>query len=227
MSMHLPQHLDTLHHNLLHGKLPRNLSWKETIELIDHLGKVEHIHDEEFSFLIGDQSILFRHSSAHDLSVDEVSRLRAFLKSAETAAPIEHPSQPSRIVVVIDHHAAHIYSETGATLPQDEHTVKPYDPLHFHHHILHRKEANYVGEHIPEENSFYEEVAKTLSNAVEIILIGHGIGKSNAADHLAEFLKAHHTDLAKRIIAIENADLSAITQPQIEQLAREHMIAVV
>jgi hypothetical protein len=227
MSTHLPLHLATLHENLLHGKLPRNLSWKETIELIDHLGKVEHIHDEEFDFLIGGESIVFKHSAEHDLSVDEVSRLRAFLKRAESASPIEHLTQPSRMVVVIDHHSAHIYAETGATQPRPDESIKPYDPFHFHHHILHRKEAHYVGEHIPEENSFYEEIAKALTPAVEIVLIGHGTGKSNAAEHLAEYLKAHHIDTAKRIMSIENADLSAITQPQIEELAREHMIAVV
>jgi len=33
------------------------------------------------------------------------------------------------MVVVIDHHVAHIYHDLGGNRPEDEVTVKPYDPL--------------------------------------------------------------------------------------------------
>jgi hypothetical protein len=53
------------------------------------------------------------------------------------------------------------------------------------------------------------------------------IGKSNAADFLKEYLKTHHPGISRRVIATENADLSAVTEPEIEALAKRHMIAVV
>jgi hypothetical protein len=44
---------------------------------------------------------------------------------------------------------------------------------------------------------------------------------------LKEYLKTHHPDISGRVIATESADLSAVTEPEIEALAKRHMIAVV
>src|SRR5580698_9152960 len=96
---------------------------------------------------------------------------------------------------------------------------------HSHHLLIHRKEAHYRGERVPEEDSFYEEVAKDITPANEIVLIGHATGKSNAAEFLKEYLKTHHPDISGRVIATESADLSAVTEPEIEALAKRHMIA--
>jgi hypothetical protein len=122
------------------------------------------------------------------------------------------------MIVVIDHHAAHVYHDFGRSRAADEHKVQPYDPYHFHHHLIHRKEAHYRGERVPEEDSFYEEIAKDITPATEIVLIGHATGKSNAAEFLKEYLKTHHPEISQQVIATENADLSAVTEPEIEAL---------
>jgi len=101
--------------------------------------------------------------------------------------------------------------------------VKPYDPHGFHRHLIHRKEAHYQGERVPEEHSFYEDVAKDLVPAQEIVLIGHATGKSSAVEFLAEFLKKHHASIYQRVVATELTDLSALTEPEIESIARKHM----
>jgi hypothetical protein len=219
------KHLESLYQNLLQGKLPHNLSWSEAVELVEHLGEVQPHGDNEFVFIVGGQRVFFKKPHTHDLGVEEVSRLRKFLKEARTGAPGAESAQPGRMIVVIDHHAAHIYHDLGGSRPADEHTVQPYDPFHFHHHLIHRKEAHYRGERVPEEDSFYEEIAKDITPANEIVLIGHGTGKSNASDFLKEYLKTHHSDISRRVIATENADLSAMTEPEIEALAKRHMIA--
>jgi hypothetical protein len=100
-------------------------------------------------------------------------------------------TRPGRMVVVIDHHAAHIFRDLGGSRPRDEATIEPYDPYHFHHHLIHRKEAHYRGDRVPEESSFYEEVSQALVPAAEIMLIGHGTGKSSAVDVLVAYLKKH------------------------------------
>jgi hypothetical protein len=223
----MSKHLESLYQNLLNGKLPHNLSWSETVELVEHLGEVQPHGDDEFVFRVGSQRVFFKRPHTHDLGVEEVSRLRKFLKEAGPGAQVEEPSQPSRMIVVIDHHAAHVYQDFGGSRPADEHKVRPYDPFHFHHHLIHRKEAHYRGERVPEEDSFYEEIAKDITPANQIVLIGHATGKSNAADFLKEYLKTHHPDISGRVIATESADLSAVTEPEIEALAKRHMIAVV
>jgi len=216
-----------LHRSLLHGKLPRSLHWNDAVELIGHLGRVEAQGGEEFTFVVGSHREMFKRPQAPELGVPEVSRLRRFLKEAGSdTAPAEY-AQPCRMVVVIDHHAAHVFRDLGESLPKDEVTIEPYDPHHFHHHLVHRKQAHYQGDRVPEETSFFEEVAVALAPANEIVLIGHGTGKSSAVDVLVEYLDKHHGNIARRVKAVETADLSALTPPEIEAIAKRHMIPAV
>jgi len=227
MSTPLRHDLDLLHTSLLTGKLPRSLNWADTVELIGQIGDVQPHGSDEFVFTVGTQRAFFKQPHSHDLDVDEVGRLRKFLREAGPKLTSEKPSEPRRMVVVIDHHVAHVYQDSDGKVPESEHTVRPYDPFDFHHHLIHKKEAHYKGERVPEDKTFYEQIAKDLSSANEIVLIGHGIGKSNAAEHLAGYLKENHHVISQHVSAIETADLSALTLPEIEAIAKEHMIAVV
>jgi hypothetical protein len=145
----MSKHLESLYQNLLNGKLPHNLSWSEAVELVEHLGKVQPHGDDEFVFRVGSQRVFFKRPHTHDLGEEEVSRLRKFLKEAgpsahKSGADVEELAQPSRMIVVIDHHAAHVYQDFGGSRPADEHKVQPYDPFNFHHHLIHRKELTTV-----------------------------------------------------------------------------------
>jgi hypothetical protein len=209
--------------SLVGGKLPRNLSWNDMVDLIGQIGEVQPHGNDEFAFVVGSQRAFFKRPSSHDLDVEEISRLRRFLKESEVLGKPAEAHEAGRMVVVIDHQAAHLYQDRGGSRPEDEVTVKPYDPFGFQRHLIHRKEAHYKGERVPEEDSFYEEIAKDLVHAQAIILIGHGTGKSNAANFLSEYLKTHHPATFGRIIATETADLSALTEPQIEEIAKKHI----
>ncbi len=227
MSEHLHHKLGVLHQSLLHGKLPRSLHWTDAVDLIGHLGQVQAQGGDEFAFVVGTRRELFKRPHTPEFGIEEVSRLRKFLKEVGSESPSSTTHQPCRMVVVIDHHAAHIYQDRGGSRPEDEIRIEPYDPHHFHHHLVHRKEAHYQGDRVPEDMSFYGEVAAALLPADEIVLIGHGIGKSSAVNVLAEYLKKHHANLAGHVKAIETADLSALTAPEIEAIAKRHMIVVV
>jgi hypothetical protein len=220
MSTHIRHDHEELLESLIHGKLPRNLSWSAVVDLIAQIGEVQpHGHDE-FLFVVGQKRELFKHPSSHDLSVEEISRLRHFLHEAGALATPAKSNQSGRMVVVIDHHAAHVYHDRGVNLPEDEVAVKPYDPHGFHHHLIHRKEAHYLGERVPEEDSWYEQIAQDLAHAQEIVLVGHATGTSNAAVFLSAYLKSHHPETFQRIIATETVDLSAATEPEIEVIAK-------
>ncbi len=221
MSEHLHHKLAVLHQNLLHGKLPRSVRWADAVELIEHLGQVQSQSGDEFVFAIGAERELFKRPHSSDLGIDEVSRLRKMLKAAGSEPVPSEPVHGSKTLVVIDHHGARVFQDLNGRRPQEEVTIKPYDPHHFHHHLIHRKEAHYEGERVPEETSFYKEIAEALVSAKEIILIGHGVGKSSALDVLIDYLKRHHSDIAQRVKAMEVVDLSALTEPQIEALARK------
>lgn len=207
--------------SLLSGKLPRNLGWSEVVELIGKIGEVQPHGNGEFAFVVGSQRAFFKPPHTHSLEDAEVARLRKFLREAGIGAPPDASQPCDRVVVVIDHHGAQVFQKLSGG-PEVESTLKPYDPHGFHRHLIHRKEAHYEGERVPEESSYYEAVAKDLANAREIILIGHGTGKSSALDYLAEYLKKHHPETFQHVIATEVKDLSAITDQQIEALARAH-----
>ncbi|MDR3751578.1 MAG: hypothetical protein P4K94_08850 [Terracidiphilus sp.] len=223
MNTHLRHDHEELLESLEGGKLPRNLSWDALVDLIGQIGQVQPHGNDEFAFMVGSQKAFFKRPSTHNLEVEEISRLRRFLKEAGVLGKLAKAHQSGRVVAVIDHHAAHIYQDFGLSEPEDEMTVKPYDPFGFQHHLIHRKEAHYQGEHVPEEDSFYEEIAQDLLHAEAIVLIGHATGKSSAADYLIEYLKTHHPETFKRIVATETADLSALTEPEIEQIAKRHI----
>jgi hypothetical protein len=225
MSEHHHHTLAALHESLLQGKLPRNLHWTDALELIASIGQVEPTSGTEFAFVVGAQREFFKRPRGAELGVDEVSRLRRLLKAATVAPAAEESVPPGRMVVVIDHHGAHVFHDLGGSRPQDGSTIEPYDPHHFHHHLLHRKEAHYRGDRVPEETSFYEEVAKALVPAQEIVLIGSGTGKSSAVDALVAYLKKHHPDVSRKVVATEIADLSALTAPDIEAIAKRHLLS--
>jgi hypothetical protein len=199
------------------------LHWADALELIEHLGSAEPTAGGEFAFVVGAQREFFKQPHTPDLGIEEVSRLRRFLKGATAEFPPIAEVPAYRMVVVIDHHAAHIFHDIGGRRPRSETTIEPYDPHHFHRHLIHRKEAHYQGDRVPEETSFYEEVAEALVPASEIILVGHGTGKSSALDVLVAYLKKHRADISRRITATEIVDLSALTEPEIEAIAKRHV----
>jgi hypothetical protein len=165
MNTHLRRNHEGLLYSLLAGKLPRNLSWSEVIELIGQVGEVQKHAGDEFVFVVGSQRAFFKRPHSHDLEVEEVSRLRRLLHDAGLNAAKREPHQPGRMVVVIDHHAARLYQDLGGSRPESEATIRPDDPHGFHRHLIHRKEAHYQGERVPEETSFYEQVASALVDA--------------------------------------------------------------
>jgi len=198
----------------LTGSLPRSLRWIDAVELIGKLGTIELHVNAEVAFVVGSERAFFKRPSTHIFEVSEVSRLRRLLSEAGLSAALTEPVEPVRVVVVIDHHLARVYGGLDGSRPQRQDAVRPYDPHGFHHHLIHRKEAHYQGERVPEEPSFYETVAKDLVLAREIVLVGHGTGKSSALEVLVEYLKKHHPAIYQRVIRTEITDLSALTEPE-------------
>ena len=223
MTDHLQHKQEMLLASLLAGKLPRNLSWSEVVELMGKLGEVQPHEGNEVEFVIGSLRAFFKRPHTHSLEIDEVSRLRRFLHEAGIGSALKKLAPAGRIVVVVDHHMARIYQDLSGSQPEREDAMRPYDPHGFHRHLIHRKEAHYEGQRVPEETSFYEEIAEDLEHAKEIVLIGHGTGKSSALDFLVEYLKTHHSTIFPRIIATKVMDLSALTEPEIEAIVKQHL----
>ena len=223
MTEQLHPRLKGLFESLLHGKLPRNLAWADVVELMSQLGQMNIRGENEVEFVIGSHRAFFKRPHTHSLEDGEVSRLRRFLHEAGVGAGAETPPSSGRVVVAIDHRAARIFGNSLSDGAGREVDLMPYDPHGFERHLVHRKEAHYEGERVPERDSFYEEIAEHLKPAQEIVLIGHGTGTSSALDFLVQYLKTHHSTIAAKIAATEVVDLSKLTEPEIEAMARKRL----
>jgi len=196
-------------HPLAHG-----LSWREVVLLINAIGSAEERHNGEFMLSVGAERMPMRRPHNKDLTAPEVMELRHFLvragwspdakpKSAEDSAP-----QSPRFVIVIDH--------AGAKVCQ----IDPSrDPKHLVHHFESREHDADRREIYPDDDRFFAQIAAASSGG-EIVVIGHGKGQSNEADHLSAYLKAHHKDTFDRIVRTLGADLPHLSLPELVELGR-------
>lgn len=210
-----------------------NLGWDSIIGLLNHIGSVGEQHNGAFVVSIGTKRLTLLHPHGKDIGTPDIARLREFLSSVgitPTGASepegeeIEVHSSGSRLVVVIDHHSARLFRLGAAGSDRANPLVlSPHDPHGFLRHLVHKKEANYEGERVPEDVDFYERIAAALTSAQTILLIGHATGKSSAVAHLLDHLRKRHSDIARRVLDSISADLSHMTDGEILALARSRL----
>jgi hypothetical protein len=215
--------------SLFRHPLAHNLAWNDVIALFGKLGTVEEKSNNEFSFQIETETYVMRPPHSKELTGQEVIDLRHFATRAglsakgATATQSTPEADTPNLVVVMDHHEAKIYQIDASGHEQSEHNIRPYDPHHFLHHLTHKDESRERGQRSPEDATFYERIAQTLATSSQILLVGHGTGKSNAAHHLEEYLRQHHTEIHQRIVSELVLDLSSITPAQLLEMAAEKL----
>lgn len=122
------------------------------------------------------------------------------------------------MLVVIDHQEARVYhTEIDGAEPV---RITPYDPHGYKKHLHSAREWT-DGKRQPERKSFYEAIAKTLRGADQVLLFGSGTGRASAMDMLVADLKAHHPDVAGKIIGSVVVDAHHTTENQLLAKARE------
>lgn len=122
------------------------------------------------------------------------------------------------IVVVITKDDARIWLSDATRGTAPEVITRPAnDEAHRHvreSHTNHGRAPNHG------EKEFLDAVAKTIEPAADVLVMGHGKGKSNAMVRLIQHLERHHQNAARKVVGAIDADLSAMTEPQILAIAR-------
>jgi hypothetical protein len=219
-------HLRTLE-ALFRHPTAHNLEWMDVIALFEKIGSVHRKANEKFAFELAGEHFLIHKPHTKDLTSSEVVDLRHFLQRAgwSPEAPSQAAARPDLesgiLMVVVDHHGARIYSIEPGSGDASPHKITPYDPHHFLHHLTHKDQSREEGQRATEDASFYRRIAEALAAASTILVVGHGKGKSNAAQHLLEYLLIHHSETYRRIVREIETDLSAITTPQLLALAEQ------
>jgi hypothetical protein len=203
-----------------------NLEWMDVVALIEKIGVVREKGNNKFSFDVGGEHYLMHKPHTKDLTSSEVADLRHFLQRAhwspEGSSQAPAPAEPlPTLMVVVDHHGAKIYRIDPASDDASKREISPYDPHHFLHHLTHKDQSREQGQRAPEDADFYKRIGDALAACGGIVVVGHGTGKSNAAEHLTEYLRTHHRETYQRIVREIGADLSAATIPQLLALAEQ------
>lgn len=217
-------HLRTLE-ALFRHPTAHNLEWMDVVTLFEHIGTVQRMGSEKYAFDVAGEHYQLHKPHTKDLTSSEVVDLRHFLQRAGWSPEAPSQAAPRRdgeqviLMVVVDHHGAKVYRIEQGSDGASPHNITPYDPHHFLHHLTHKDQSREEGQRASEDSSFYGRIAEALATGSRILVVGHGKGKSNAARHLVEYLREHHRETYQRVVRELEADLSAITTPQLLELA--------
>jgi hypothetical protein len=219
-------HLRTLE-ALFRHPTAHNLEWMDVIALFEKIGTVHRKANAKFALELAGEHVLLHKAHTKDLSSSEVVDVRHLLQragwSAEASpqAAAHGDSERPTLMVVVDHHGAKIYRIEPGSGDASPRAITPYDPHHFLHHLTHKDQLREEGQRASEDPSFYRRIGDALAAGGRILVVGHGAGKSNAARHLVEYLRTHHRETYQRVVREVEADLSAVTTPQLLELAEQ------
>ena len=222
------QHLNHHHARILEEIFEhrgRNIEWPDVVALVQHLGSALERHDGKYEFQIGQTKEVFAKPHHKDVTVQELVDLRRFFAQAGvdpnkvTARP-RGTAFPS-VVVLVDHIHARFFEPqpNGDHLEETGH-LQATDTQDLRRQL---KEGQLEGERAEEARAFYDRIVQRIGSASSIMLIGDASGKSSGMIDFLEYLKERYKEVADRIVATADADLSSITLPEIERLAARPM----
>jgi len=188
--------------------------------MLEAIGDINTLEDDKGNLKLarGSQTLVLHRPRGKDLAdKQELMQVRHFLERS-VAAPPPPPPAGTHLLVVLDHREARIYStELRGAVPQ---RIMPYDPFGFGRDLRYNQDDS-NGQRKPEQKSFYESIAKTLSASQQILLFGEATGASSAMEQLILNLKQHHPDIAKKVVGSKVVDMHHLTEAQLLAEARE------
>jgi len=177
--------------------ISRNLQWRDVRSMLEAVADKTEDGENSVKFTRNGHTLTLHPPQRKDFSdIQALMHVRQFLENAKAPIP-ETVADGVHLLVVLDHREARIFTtELHGSVPR---RITPLDP-HGTHRYLHNVANDSNGQRKPEPKAYYEAIARTLSGAKSILLMGSSTGSSSAMDHLHEDLKQHHPDLAKHVI---------------------------
>jgi hypothetical protein len=122
-------------------------------------------------------------------------------------------------MVVVDHHGAKIYRLDPSDGDVAQQAIRPYDPHSLLHDLAHKVQSAEKDRHLPEDTAFYGRIADAVAAGGRIVVVSHGTARSHAAQHLTEYLRAHHRETYQREVKELTTDVSGLSLAQLLVLA--------
>jgi len=124
------------------------------------------------------------------------------------------------IVVVVEFHRASIFPTDSSLGERPEHIVAT-DPRGRFQKVNHHA-GNPGGIYEADSPEYWEAITEAVAPAGSILLVGHGTGKANAAQHWLDYVERHPKDVAAKVVADVVVDIDALDDRQILRLAQKH-----
>ena len=117
-------------------------------------------------------------------------------------------------VVWIDHQKATVWHFTS--------TEQASTVVHSHdqHQRVHSRKSTHGGHKSPADRNFFDDAARALESAHEILVMG----PAQTKQEFATYLRDKHPQLGRAIVAVENADHP--TDAEVLAYARRHFTAL-
>jgi hypothetical protein len=202
--------------------ISHNLEWHDVRALLGRIGEVVEEHNRNLKITRNGEVLVLHAPRTKDITeMDEIMTLRHFLKRSETA-PSAEGEKETHWLLVIDHHEARIFhAETEGGIPQ---RILPYGAEEYFRHSEDSK-ANSRGKERPDPKTFFTPVVNALQARGPILIFGTGTGAGSEMEQFITWVKAHHPELAQRIIGTQTVDEHHLTEGQLFAKAREFYAA--
>ena len=210
-------HLRT-YNTIFQHPISHNLEWRSVRALLNQLGQVAEEPNGHLKATRNGQTLILHKPHTKNIAEDrDVMALRHFLEQSETIPP-ETDAAAAHWLLVIDHHEARVFrSEIHGAQPG---RILPHDVKEHFNQVQDAEEVS-RGKEKPDPNSFFEPVAKALQAAGQILIFGTGTGASSEMEQFIRWAKAHHPDLARRVIGSLVVDEQHLTEDQLLAKARD------
>jgi len=100
----------------------------------------------------------------------------------------------SAVVVYLDHEHAKVFRLTPGKVDSQE--------FRSHEHHGHREPQGKHGHSHAGSEKFFHELATKVSDASELLIVGHGLAK----EHFKHHLDSHHAALSTKVVGVETVD---------------------
>ncbi|MYM19801.1 hypothetical protein GSY69_07415 [Brevibacterium sp. 5221] len=216
----MSDHAEKTKERILASPAPRDIEWTHFITMWENYAdRVEQESGDRLAVDMNGHRQVFRRQHDGLVGIEDIEHARHLFAKHESTE-----GTGRLFVVTLTEEDARFYdfdlSAHDVEVDAHEHEKNP-DSRGHHMRTVEKKTGR------DDENDlkrFFDDLVADLNRDAagrDFVLLGHGTGKSNAAQAFAEYLEKGSHPLHAHVVAVGDIDLSAAGEPEIEKKAQE------
>ena len=215
----MSNHPEKINERILASPAPRDIEWTHFITMWENYAdRVQQESGDRLAVDINGHRQVFRRQHDGLMGIEDIEHARHLFAKHETT------EGSGRLFVTLTDEDVRFYdfdlSAHDVEVDQHEHEKNP-DARGHHMRTVEKKTGR------DDENDlkrFFDDLVADLNEDAagrDFVLLGHGTGKSNAAQAFAEYLEKDTHPLHAHVIAVGDIDLSSAGEPELGKKAQE------